>query len=142
MSKFFKRVNMAKVLHCIFIKDFSLIVEGLNALKAPINTVTLECKRGKFKRIISNPPEQILTPQNGKIVFAETFMQISQFYIDQKKGSSQSKTFEIVIKGADSKGNNHNIGIAVFDLAPFVGRQDVPCNLNLTLIVLNLAWKK
>ena len=37
----------------------------------------------------------------SQIAFSEPFMQISQFYID-KKGMSQTKQFEIKVKGVEN----------------------------------------
>ena len=94
-------------------------------------TICIECKRGKFKKVLYSPKDKTVSPDNQEISVEDTFMQISQFYIDAKKKTAQPKQFEISITGSDLTGNQFQVGRASFDLSPFVNQQNVPIRIPL-----------
>jgi hypothetical protein len=58
-------------------------------------------------------------------------LQISQFYVNTKKGEAQKKTFDIKVFGFDVSGKKFSLGQYQFDMAPFCSRQD--CDMEIPL---------
>mmetsp|Transcript_565 Transcript_565/g.1089 ORF Transcript_565/g.1089 Transcript_565/m.1089 type:complete len:118 (+) Transcript_565:175-528(+) len=74
---------------------------------------------------------QAIDAKNSKIVFEENILQLSQFYINQKKGTSQKKLFEIKLYSADANGKQYPLGTIDFDMSHFVRKQLKPVELSL-----------
>jgi len=74
MAKYISRIGTTKVMHMVYLKEFNL---ELNGLSKDLNKLTIDCKRGKFKKTLYSKDGDKVGPENTTIQFDDTFMQVS-----------------------------------------------------------------